>query len=116
MALIFEWGFFVEAGRVDEFEAWLGLNEEKLAAVAPPQYEYLGTYVPLWAPGGRGGDFHQIWRYGHALRFDFRDAAANTGGEFTELARQYLSFVDSSRESEETFRLHRSVTDGDTPA
>ena len=111
MALIYEWGFFVEPGKEDEFRRWLADHEDDLARAAPPNYEYLGTYTPVWAPGGRGGDFHQVWRYGHPLSFNFRDAATSTGGEFTELARQYLSFVDESRSAEETFRLHRSVSD-----
>ena len=80
MALIYEWGFFVEPGKEDEFRRWLADHEDDLARAAPPNYEYLGTYTPVWAPGGRGGDFHQIWRYGHPLSFNFRDAATSTGG------------------------------------
>lgn len=111
MALIYEWGFFVQPGREKEFRDWLATHEWALAEAAPPKYEYLGTYTPVWAPGGRGGEFHQIWRYGHSQSFDFRDAASTTGGDFTELARQYLSFVDEARAADETFRLHRSVVD-----
>jgi hypothetical protein len=109
VALLSDWGFFVIAGREDEFRQWLSENEVGLLRSAPKSYEYIGTYVPLWRPETETAAFHQVWRYGASESPDMRMAAAHDGGAFTELARQYLSFVDQTRESEETFRLYRSV-------
>ena len=109
MSLIYDWGFYVAPGREDAFREWLSENESKLAELAPKSYEYLGTFRPLW--GEAIGDYHQMWRYGTDRPPDLRRAAADAGGAFTELARQYLSFVDETRATEETFRLYRSVLD-----
>ena len=109
MSLIYDWGFYVAPEREEAFRAWLAENEPKLAELAPKSYEYLGTFRPLW--GEATGDYHQMWRYGSERPPDLRRAAADTGGAFTELARQYLSFVDETRAAEETFRLYRSVLD-----
>lgn len=109
VALLSDWGFFVTTGREDEFRQWLLEHEEGLLRLAPKGYEYLGTYIPLWRPETERAAFHQVWRYGSSGSPDMRMAAAHDGGAFTELARQYLSFVDQGRESEETFRLYRSV-------
>lgn len=110
MALIYEWGFYVAADREEEFRSWLAANEEALARAAPENYEYLGTYVPVWGSENREG-YRQIWRYGRERPPDLRAAAKEGSGTFTELARQFLAFVDESRSDDETFRLHRSVTD-----
>lgn len=104
--LLYDWGFFVKPGRRDEFVAWLEDNEARLLELAPKKYEYLGTYRAL-SPEPQ--DFHQIWRYRSESRPDMRRAAADDSGRFTEIAREYLSFVDSERESEEVFRLYREV-------
>lgn len=77
--------------------------------MAPKGYEYLGTYTPLWRPQTENAEFHQVWRYGSNRPPDMRAAAADAGGDFTDLARQYLSFVDQSRQEEETFRLYKTV-------
>ena len=105
--LLYDWGFFVEPGRRDEFVAWLEENERRMVETAPKNYEYLGTYRSL-SPESR--DFHQIWRYRAETPPDMRKAAADTTGEFTEVAREYLSFVDTSREADEEFRLYRDAT------
>lgn len=104
--LLYDWGFFVKPGRRDEFVAWLEENEPRLGDLAPKNYEYLGTYRAL-SPEPQ--DFHQIWRYRSESRPDMRRAAADTSGRFTEIAREYLSFVDNDRESDEVFRLFREV-------
>ncbi len=109
MALIYDWGFYVKPDREEAFREWLTEHERELAELAPKSYEYLGTFRPLW--GEAIGDYHQMWRYGAERPPDLRQAAADTGGAFTELARQYLSFVDDSRADQETFRLYRSVVD-----
>ena len=107
MALIYEWGFHVKAGKEADFESWLALNEQGLAEKSPNHYEYLGTYVPVWDSLKTG--YRQLWRYGSERVPDMRKAASDTSGEFTALAREYLSFVDETRSDDETFRLHRSV-------
>lgn len=107
--LVSDWGFFLKPGTEDRFNQWLADNEERFAAVAPANYEYLGTYVPLWRGEGETAPFHQMWRYGSHRPPDLRAAAGDTSGEFTEMARQFLSFVDESRSSDETFRLYRSA-------
>ncbi len=110
MALIYEWGFHVKPGLESEFAGWLAFNESLLAERAPANYEYLGTFIPVWDSDKSG--YRQLWRYGSERVPDMRKAAADASGEFTALAREYLSFVDESRASEETFRLHRSVVSG----
>lgn len=109
MALLSDWGFFVLPERVEEFRQWLEGNESRMIEMAPKGYEYLGTYLPLWRPEGESAEFHQVWRYGSNRPPDMRVAASDSGGAFTDLAREYLSFVDQSRQDEETFRLYRSV-------
>lgn len=109
MALLSDWGFFVQPDREKEFRHWLTENEARLTTMAPKGYEYLGTYLPLWRPEGESAEFHQLWRYGSSRPPDMRVAASDSGGAFTDLAREYLSFVDQSRQDEETFRLYRSV-------
>lgn len=104
--LLYDWGFFVEPGRRDEFVAWLKDNEPRLEEFAPKNYHYLGTYRSL-SPEPQ--DFHQIWRYKSESQPDMRKAASDRSGAFTEIAREYLSFVDSSRENDEVFRLYREV-------
>ena len=104
--LLYDWGFFVKPGRRDEFVAWLEENEPRLVDLAPKNYKYLGTYRAL-SPEPQ--DFHQIWRYRSESRPDMRRAAADKSGHFTEIAREYLSFVDNDRESDEVFRLFREV-------
>jgi hypothetical protein len=109
MALLSDWGFFVRPGQVEEFREWLGANEDRMIRLAPAGYEYLGTYLPLWRPETESAEFHQVWRYGSNRPPDMRVAAADTAGAFADLAREYLSFVDQSRQDEESFRLYRSV-------
>ncbi len=107
--LVSDWGFFLKPGTEDVFNEWLAANEERFAAVAPTTYEYLGTYVPLWRGAGETAPFHQMWRYLTQRPPDLRIAAGDSSGEFTEMARQFLSFVDETRSEEETFRLYRSA-------
>jgi hypothetical protein len=107
--LMSDWGFFLKPGTEVVFDEWLAANEERFAAVAPATYEYLGTYVPLWLGEGETAPFHQVWRYLSHRPPDLRAAAGDSKGEFTEMARQFLAFVDETRSSEETFRLYRSA-------
>lgn len=107
--LVSDWGFFLKPGTEGAFDEWLRVNEERFAEVAPASYEYLGTYVPLWRGEGESAPFHQLWRYGSTRPPDLRVAAGDSTGEFTEMARQFLSFVDETRSAEETFRLYRSA-------
>lgn len=108
MALLYDWGFFIEAGRRDDFLAWLAENESRLVVLAPKNYEYIGTYRSL---SPEPCDFHQLWRYGSERPPDLRAAAADSAGEFTDVAREYLDFVDTTREPEEEFRLYRGAVD-----
>jgi hypothetical protein len=104
--LLYNWGFFIQPGRHEEFVAWLEANDARLVELAPRNYEYLGTYRSL-SPEPQ--DFHQIWRYRSEAQPDMRRAAADEAGAFTEIAREYLSFVDADRQDEEAFRLYREV-------
>jgi hypothetical protein len=118
MALMSDWGFFVKPGREEAFRAWLAANEPRFVALAPKSYEYLGTYTPLWRAEGERAQFHQLWRYGvHRAQRppDLRVAAGDTAGAFTELAREFLQFVDESRGEDETFRLYTSVVPEEGP-
>lgn len=108
MALLYDWGFFLQADRRSEFLEWLTENEAAMEELAPPKYRYLGTFRSL---GPDVCDFHQLWRYGGERPPDLRVAAADTSGAFTELARQYLSFVDQDRQDEETFLLYTEAVD-----
>lgn len=118
MALIYDWGFFVLLDKEKEFSQWLAAHEAELYEHSPPSYEYLGTYRPLW--GTPTCDYHQLWKYRTERTLDTQTeyppdtrVMSLVGGPytFTELSRQYLSFVDESRAGKETFRLYRSVTD-----
>lgn len=107
MALLYDWGFFVKDRA--EFIAWLNDNEQRLVELAPRNYEYIGTYRSL---GPDPCDFRQIWRYGSDRPPDMRQAVADQQtGRFTDVAREYLSFVDTERESDEEFRLYRAAVD-----
>lgn len=108
MALIYEWGFFVKPDRLDLLRDWLEDNEPELARAAPEGLEYLGTYMPVWAPEQRC-DMYQVWRWRRAGEFNLRAAADAERGSFARLASEFLTFVDDSRTDDETFRLHRSV-------
>lgn len=110
MALIYEWGFYVQPQRREELRDWLLANEQALAEAAPRDLEYLGTYLPVWATDRRC-DLYQVWRWRRAGEFNFRTAADADKGQFADLASQFLAFVDNSRTEDETFRLHRSFTD-----
>lgn len=110
MALIYEWGFFVRPGAFDEMRGWLLEHERELAEAAPQGLEYLGTYLPVWAPEQRC-DVYQVWRWRRSGEFNLRAAAGADRGVFAQLASQFLSFVDDTRTDEETFRLHRSITE-----
>lgn len=112
MALIYEWGFFVTPEALDQMQDWLFQNEESLARAAPEGLEYLGTYLPVWAPEQRC-DVYQVWRWRRANEFNLRAAAGADKGTFARLAAEFISFVDESRTEEETFRLHRSVIDAE---
>lgn len=101
--LLYDWGFFVQPGRIEEFLAWLAENDDRLGEMAPKNYEYLGTYRAMHP---EPWDFHQIWRYGTDRPPDLRAAAADQSGQFTEIARTYLSFVDVGRHDDEEFRLY----------
>ncbi len=112
MALLSDWGFFLKPGMEDAFAEWLRTNEPLMAERAPRGYEYLGTYVPLWRHASESSQYHQVWRYWSdrppALR-----SAAEGHGPFTELAKQFLEFVDEARSEEESFRLYRSALPDD---
>lgn len=109
MALVSDWGFFIEDGTQPAFLKWLEDNEARFEELAPPGYDYIGTYVPLWQSSDETAQYHQLWRYQIDRPPDLRRAAADTAGEFTELARQFLDFVDESRQAEESYRLYRSA-------
>ncbi len=111
MALLSDWGFFVKPDRKDEFDAWLSKHEQRFSAVAPRHYEYLGTFKPLWKTDADQPQYHQLWRYGAQAPPDMRVAADDDQGAFTDLAREYLEFVDQSRSADEDFRLYRSALD-----
>lgn len=110
MALIYEWGFFLRPDAFDDLREWLASNERTFASAVPEGLEYLGTYLPVWAPEQRC-DVYQVWRWRRANEFNLRMAAETDRGTFARLASQFLSFVDDERTHEETFRLHRSVVD-----
>lgn len=114
MALIYEWGFFIKPEALVELQDWLAQNEENLARAAPEGLEYLGTYRPVWAPEQRC-DLYQVWRWRRANEFNLRAAAGADKGAFARLASEFLAFVDDGRTEEETFRLHRSVTEASRP-
>jgi hypothetical protein len=109
MALVSDWGFFLKDGTRTRFLAWLDENEERFGATAPPGYDYIGTYVPLWRGADETAEFHQLWRYQTDRPPDLRKAAADTAGDFTDLARQFLDFVDEARHADESYRLYRSA-------
>lgn len=109
MALVSDWGFFLREGTEQAFLSWLDENEERFAEIAPRGYDYLGTYVPLWRGADESAQYHQLWRYQTDRHPNLRAAAADHAGDFTEMARQFLDFVDESRQSDETFRLYRSA-------
>lgn len=109
MALIYEWGFFIRPDGMEPLREWLTEHEEELARAAPEGLEYLGTYLPVWAPEQRC-DMYQVWRWRRAGEFNLRAAAGADQGAFARLASEFLDFVDHARTDEETFRLHRSVT------
>ena len=109
MALLSDCGVFVKGGRDEEFRRWLAGHESGFSDLAPPTYEYLGTYRPIWRDPNERAEYHQVWRYHTDRPPDLRRAAADQGGAFTELARDFLAFVDEGRQAEETFRLYRSV-------
>lgn len=109
MALVSDWGFFLKPGTTDAFHKWLEEHEEEFSRLAPGGYDYLGTYVPLWRGEGESAEFHQLWRYLTDRPPDLRAAAADNAGAFTDMARQFLDFVDESRHVDETFRLYRSA-------
>jgi hypothetical protein len=109
VALVSDWGFFLKDGRKSEFLSWLEENEERFGDLAPPGYDYIGTYVPLWRGADETAEYHQMWRYQIDRPPDLRRAASDTAGDFTELARQFLEFVDESRSADESYRLYRSV-------
>lgn len=108
MALLYDWGFYLLPDHREEFLDWLTENEPAMSKLAPKNYEYLGTYRSL---GPDPCDYHQLWRYGGERPPDMRAAAADSSGDFTELARQYLSFVDQGRQDEEEFRLYKVAID-----
>lgn len=109
MALLYDWGFFIKPGKRDDFLAWLAENESRLVDLAPKNYEYIGTYRSL---SPEPCDFHQVWRYGSELPPDLRAAAApDASGAFTDIAREYLDFVDTTREPEEEFHLYRDAVE-----
>lgn len=110
MALIYEWGFFIRPEGLDELREWLSEKEEELARAAPEGLEYLGTYLPVWAPEQRC-DMYQVWRWRRSGEFNLRAAADADKGTFARLAGEFLAFVDDARSDDETFRLHRSVTE-----
>ncbi|MFO7549308.1 MAG: hypothetical protein R6X29_10645 [Acidimicrobiia bacterium] len=115
MALLSDWGFFVKAQRADEFRRWLVDHEASFVELAPPTYEYLGTYLPIWRGSGEQSEYHQLWRYHTDRPPDLRRAAGDSGGAFTGLARDFLGFVDEERRGDEVFRLYRSVESGIPP-
>lgn len=109
--LMYEWGFYVKPGAKDDVRAWLEEKEKALADATPAGLEYLGTYVPVWAPEPRC-DLYQIWSWRRrGTDFNLRTAAGTDRGAFARLAAEFLAFVDDDRSAEETFRLHRSVVD-----
>jgi hypothetical protein len=109
MALVSDWGFFVKEGTQPAFLEWLDEHEERFGELAPAGYDYIGTYVPLWRGADETAQYHQLWRYQTDRPPDLRQAAAATAGDFTDLARQFLDFVDESRHADESFRLYRSA-------
>lgn len=108
MALFYDWGFFVTPGKDADFRRWLADHDDEMLEFAPKHYQYLGTFRPLSASDPC--DYHQLWRYAADRTPDLRVAASDDGGAFTELARAYLSFVDSSRHDDETFNLYGEVS------
>ena len=108
MALLYNWGFYVKPGRREAFLEWLTENESRLSELAPKNYQYLGTFRSL---SPEPCDFHQVWRYGAERPPDLRAAAASDSGAFTAVAKEYLEFVDTSREPEEEFGLYRDAVD-----
>lgn len=108
---MYEWGFFVKPGEMDEVKRWLAENEAALIEATPPGLTYLGTFLPVWAPQPRC-DMYQIWSWSRrGPDFDLRAAAETDRGRFARLAAGFLAFVDEGRSAEETFRLHRRVVD-----
>ena len=107
MALFYDWGFYILPGKDEEFRAGLADHDEQMLELAPKHYQYLGTFRPLAAADPC--DYHQLWRYAADRTPDLRVAAGDDDGAFTELAREYLSFVDASRQHEETFNLYGEV-------
>ena len=109
MALLSDWGFFVQPGRKEEFDLWLANNESRFSAAAPHHYDYIGTFKPLGKLDGEHPEYHQLWLYGSGNPPDLRVAADDEWGAYTDLARQYLAFVDQTRAGDEDFRLYRSA-------
>jgi hypothetical protein len=108
---MYEWGFFVKPGQMEEVKRWLAENEAAFDEATPPGLSYLGTYLPIWAEDPRC-DLYQLWSWRRrGPDFDLRSAASADRGKFAELAAEFLAFVDEGRSREETFRLHRRVVD-----
>lgn len=111
MQLIYEWGFFAKPGREAEFHGWLAENEDRLKASTPDKYEYLGTFVAVWGTSSTRDSFRQLWRYQGKGPMNLRSEAQAGSGEFANLLKQFLGFVDEDRSEDEFFAVLRPVTE-----
>jgi hypothetical protein len=94
-SFVVEWGYNIKRGQHERFRRWLLDNERHLAASAPLDVLYKGTYVVTSSTEREAGEYRTIWAF-HSLQgpqnlaFELADGQA----PFTRLWHELNEFRD----------------------
>lgn len=92
---VVEWGYNIKKGQHGRFRRWLLDNERHLAASAPEDVAYKGTYVVTSSTEKQAGEYRTIWTF-ISLRGPQNLAArlADQQAPFTRLWNELNEFRD----------------------
>ena len=82
----------LKEGKTSEFVAWLEANEQALGEAHPEGSEYMGTYFNVIGGAASAG---QVYTLIGMDSYGTMDALAETGGEYSRLVSEVMSFFDA---------------------
>jgi hypothetical protein len=108
-ALVIEWGYDVPFDKHDEFKKWLIDNEKQIAADAPYEVGYRGTYAVSATSEKRSGLYRTIWSFKTLAALQTCSDARHDGSNFATLVNKLCSYRDRERGADNSQQMYQPV-------
>jgi hypothetical protein len=108
-ALVIEWGYDVPFDKHEEFKGWLIANEANIAAQAPNEVYYRGTYAVSATSEKHSGLYRTIWSFKTLNALETFSDAMHDGSNFADLVDKLCSYRDRDRGADSSQQMYQPV-------